>query len=265
MAASEETTAVLEDMVEVSDDLANLAEDLVRLARRQKVLIPTALIVGAGIGAFIGYRIASKKAALRYEILLEAKAKDFYAQKYKGEGFSTPTEALATLHGAEAAMQTYKPPAVPEVPDLPTEAPDDPRPPVETVVSNIFSDNEWNLEQEKSKRAANPDLPYVISHEEYKNNESGFQQIAIAYYEEDGILTDPADRPIDDDEGTVGKDNLMRFGHGSGDPRVVYIRNPREEVEFEVVKSQGSFDQEVLGLKHSDERRRPRRMRASDD
>lgn len=268
MEGSEHLSAVADDVVEIAQDSVQLAEDLLRATKHRYILAAGVGVIALGAGIAIGYKIASKKASLRYEVLLEAemaKAEEFYVRKYKGEGYETPGEAMATLHGAEAAMVTYKPRTPEVVEEAPTD-PTDPRPPVETVVSNIFSDNEWNLEQEKSKRKASPHLPYVISQDEYMEGEPGYEQITLAYYEDgEGVLVDPQDKPIPDSDKIVGDDNLLRFGHGSGDSRVVYVRNDDISVDFEIVKSQGSYEQEVLGLRHSDERRRPRRMRASDD
>jgi hypothetical protein len=58
----------------------------------------------------------------------------------------------------------------------------------------------------------------------------------------------------------------LRFGHGSKDPNVVYIRNPRLEMEMEILRDPSSYEKEVLGetiekraqtadLKHSHQRR----------
>jgi hypothetical protein len=65
----------------------------------------------------------------------------------------------------------------------------------------------------------------------------------------------------------VGDDNL-RFGYGSNDSNMVYVRNPRIEMDMEIVRSQGTYTKEVLGfddeaeLKHSGRRRR---FRESDE
>lgn len=256
METKEELSVVADDIVEVAQDSVKLAEDLVRLARRQRVLVPAALVVGAVIGGVAGYHFAKKRLTLRFEVLLEAeleKADAVYARKYKVEEFATPESTLEKLHGADA-MAKYKPP-VPILPQEPAVTPpaDDPRPPAETVVRrNVFTDNEWNIEQEKSKRASDPSVPYVISEEEYMEGEPKYEQVTLTYYEEDQTLSDAKDDKVDNVDYIVGEGNLMRFGHGSNDPRVVYIRNDGISIDFEVVKSQGSYGQEVAGeLKHS--------------
>ena len=40
----------------------------------------------------------------------------------------------------------------------------------------------------------------------------------------------------------------MKFGHGSDDPLVVYIRNHQNKAEYEILRESGSFQVEVMGL-----------------
>jgi hypothetical protein len=83
-------------------------------------------------------------------------------------------------------------------------------------------------------------------------------------------LTDEVDTIVPDVDATVGVENMLRFGHGSGDPNVVYIRNPKLEADFEVTRSAGKYAKEVLGyddgehLQHS-RGREPRKFRDRHD
>lgn len=148
------------------------------------------------------------------------------------------------------------------------EAKPEPTPAAEPIVRNVFVDNRqvvpdptWNQEAEEAHREEA--VPYVISHDEFMENTFEHEQTKMTWYEADETLADAKDEIIHEVESTVGNDNLDRFGHGSRDSRVVYIRNERLELDFEVVKSDGSFAEEVMGLQHSDETRfrraRPRR------
>lgn len=138
-----------------------------------------------------------------------------------------------------------------------------------SVEENVFIDGkpinpfDWNLEVEQSKR--NPEEPYVISFEEFNENSTDWEQNNLVYYEGDDVLADERDNPIPEIEATVGYDNLNRFGHGSQDPKVVYIRNERTEALFEVIKNEGKFADQVAGFRHSDEPRRGRKPRWGDD
>lgn len=105
-----------------------------------------------------------------------------------------------------------------------------------------------------------PDNPYVISVEEFMGNDSGYDQITISYYEEDDTLCDEREQPIPDVEGTVGSGNLQRFGVGSDDVNIVYVRNERLRTDFEICRESGSFVQKVLGISEN-ESRPPKKMK----
>ena len=85
------------------------------------------------------------------------------------------------------------------------------------------------------KRARKANMPYVIHSEEYSNEETGYSQSTITYFPDDDILLDENDDILEEIEMYVGTHNLTRFGERSGDPNIVYIRNPRFEHEYEVV------------------------------
>lgn len=109
-------------------------------------------------------------------------------------------------------------------------------------------------------------LPYAISDDDFNEDEE-FEQITITWFDGDGVLVDELEQLIDDPEGLVGLSNMDRFGYLSNDKNIVYIRNTDKKIDFEVVKSEGNYAQEVLGLEHSDEtfQRRQRRSRLGDD
>jgi hypothetical protein len=137
-----------------------------------------------------------------------------------------------------------------------------------TVQRNVFVEGnplvieDWDAEAEEANR--NPEQPYVISHDEFMENSFEHPQYTLTYYEGDDILAEQDDSVVNEVESIVGNDNLSRFGHGSRDPNIVYIRNERTEADYEVVRSSGKYVDEVHpGLRHSDDysmsRRRPRR------
>jgi hypothetical protein len=93
-----------------------------------------------------------------------------------------------------------------------------------------------------------------------------YEKATVTYFSHDDVLADERDARIDGIDEQFGLENLERFGHGSEDPNIVYIRNDKLQIDFEVVKSDGSFTAEVLGidedsadLQHSAVRMRPRR------
>lgn len=106
--------------------------------------------------------------------------------------------------------------------------------------------SEWDMELELSTR--NGREPYVIHFDEFDEHDGtdgGFVQKTLTYYEGDDIMTDEHDTPIYQYHTVTG---VLKFGHGSKDPNVVYIRNEELELEVEVLYMPGRFEVEVLGL-----------------
>ncbi len=127
----------------------------------------------------------------------------------------------------------------------------DPRlqPPEEEVyvdISNVFDKNkdEWDDEVELSNRTN--DAPHIITVDEFVSNETGFSQTTLTYYSKDEVMADERNVPVYDYHKFLG-DNL-NFGHGSGNADVVYIRNVQKRAEFEVIRFDGSHQDELLGL-----------------
>lgn len=117
---------------------------------------------------------------------------------------------------------------------------------IEVPTINVFmapNDDDWNYELELEQR--NPDVPYVIHADEYINDEMGFKQETITYYETDDIMADIQDTPLYNWYSITGE---LKWGHGSKDKNVVYIRNEKMRKEYEVLRHYGSFEAEVTGL-----------------
>jgi hypothetical protein len=119
-----------------------------------------------------------------------------------------------------------------------------------SVVRNIFSteDDEWDFEVELAGREGKS--IYVIHREEFFQREAeGYDQMTITYYAGDDVPTDDHDKAIPNHKKVFGE---MLFGHGSGDPNVVYIRNDDRRAEYEIVRHEGSYSVEVLGTDVAD-------------
>jgi hypothetical protein len=112
--------------------------------------------------------------------------------------------------------------------------------------SNIFSHDvlPWDWDEEVKKRG--DDEPYIIHKDEYdnENDEKDFSQSTLTYYKGDDILVDEADVPIHNYRKLTGE---LKFGHGSCDPSIVYIRNTKMHAEYEILLDHGLYQVEVLG------------------
>jgi hypothetical protein len=102
---------------------------------------------------------------------------------------------------------------------------------------------------ESMSRAANDkhgSNPYVISMDDYDNTNPHYDKISIAWYNDDAVLADENEQPVDDVALLVGR-CLEMFGHKSGDPDVVYVRNENLGIDYEVIAHHTSYKSAVLG------------------
>lgn len=115
-------------------------------------------------------------------------------------------------------------------------------PEVRNIFQGQLDDDQWNYDDELSIRT--PDRPYVISIDEFVADEAGCDQATVTYYQGDDIMADEFDVPLYDFNSMMGE---LKFGHGSNSKDVVYIRNEKLGMEWEVILNTGRFDIEVLG------------------
>ena len=107
--------------------------------------------------------------------------------------------------------------------------------------------DEYDLAEEMLARKNG--VPYVITQEELDVNEFDHEHVLLTWFAAgEQTLVDEDEKPIDDVENTVGRDNLTKFGRGSGDANVVYIRNEARHVDYEVIQDASSYMEKVLGI-----------------
>lgn len=122
----------------------------------------------------------------------------------------------------------------------------------------------WDYEEELKRRTQTE--PYVIHKDEFFENDLDYAQHTWTFYAGDSIMVSEEDAPVYNYETIVGP---VRFGHGSGDPNVFYVRNDGTKSEYEILLEPGLYSREILGLEiEENERaadvrhsRRPRKFR----
>lgn len=107
----------------------------------------------------------------------------------------------------------------------------------------VNPDGDWDYEAELTTRDSQG--PYVIHIDEFMADEMDYHRDTLTYYSGDDIMADSDDTPIYNYAGLMGE---LKFGHGSKDPNVVYIRNEKIHMEWEILLHEGMFSEEVLGL-----------------
>ena len=116
---------------------------------------------------------------------------------------------------------------------------------------NVFatSSDNWVYQSEIEDRST--EEPYVIHKDEFWTEEFNYDQSTLTYFEIDDILIDDKDTPVYNYPSIIGE---LKFGHGSEDQNVFYVRNDRLKSEYEVLLDKGSYAVEVLGLEYEQEK-----------
>lgn len=279
--SAETIQEVVADAAEAVSDQVDSFADATRALTMAKIQFTT---VGYALGALTGGLIAWKLAYRKAERLYSRIADDEVAEM--SEHYHAKVRALeATQKGdLEALVQErgYVPPdeeedqkppmavsppaevveaaadsASEETTRVPPPVPAKPAP--EVAVRNVFRDppegaaimDSWDYKAELEKRS--PDIPYVIHYDE-REEFADYDEMTLTYYERDDVLCNERDEVIDeghDRDNLVGEGNLDRFGHGSNDPSVVYIRNDRLEMVIEVIRVDKAYAEEVHGFEHT--------------
>ena len=251
------------------------------------ILALTATVAAVGAAAATT-AIVGKRFKLKYEALANqeiAEAQEFYTAIHAKPSLEevaaelNPGDAVRLVDTAIEAVNKYqgkipynspevlgKITSVTETADgLVVEGEKDPK-----VTNNIFVDGrpmEDDFDYDAEIPLRSEDAPYIISRDEFNQGEKDYAQDTLTFYVLDDTLCDARDLVIPDSDGAVGDVNLQKFGHGSGDNNVVYVRNDRMETDFEVLKSKNSYAKDVLGLRHADGggSRKTRRFRGEDE
>jgi len=229
-----------------------------------------ALIIGScaasiGSGFAAGYLFAQKRLMDQMDARVEIEtrsAKLFYENLYRKNEFATPSDVLAKT-AAESALSIYQGNDPPFEVEHAAEKPHKNRDNRGRFVHNIFDDGKAEIILDTDPPVLPPDMAYIISEDAFLSNEVEHEQVSITYYVGDDILADEKDEVVPDADALVGEDALLQFGHMSNDDNIVYVRNPRLNLDFEVQKSMGKYAVEVLGL--DDPAEKKRRSNRGDD
>lgn len=230
--------------------------------------------IGVGVGFYVGVKLTKKK--IRAEVLKEADEeitamRELYQQKMVAmENSDKPSPAEAVReHGhslpdpgnipdygnPSGGVTNYSTFPVPQERERSLPAPVPVMMPVVPVILDDLPENPtgtsksknagWSYPQEMENRTE--EQPYVIHQDEYTAATKGYSRVTYTYYEPDGVLVDEADeRPVPHGDLVVGQENL-KFGHGTDDADVVFVRNDRLEIDIEICRSSKSYEEEVLG------------------
>lgn len=212
-----------------------------------QIVTATTAIAASSVGFAAGYFIAKRRLESQYEKLASreiAEAKELYRRLFKKDEFATPSSTVVALRGstldnAVEALRTYQgQPEEETSEESPTEEP-------EVVEKNIFTNGLPTADEVAE------DETQIISEEQFLENGLEFDQVSLTWFQGDKVLVDERDQPIEAIEQTVG-DCLKYFEQMPEDSHLLYVRNPRMQMEFEISRSMGKYKVEVLGFQDGD-------------
>lgn len=208
----------------------------------------------AAVGAFLGYKYAEKKLITEFEERLDIETNTL-RRMYKPE-YDSPQDMVDKLHGdAVVAMREYQ-------------GNDDKQPvayhTIRKTTAQKAEEESTVVQRSVFEPSEDRGAIYLISAGEHGDSDVGFEQVTWTYYAKDGVVTDVHDHLIEDYTKFLGEDFVDKFGQDSGDPNVVYIRNEIALIDYEILRSEGSYVEEVLQEEYTPPAERPSQRMRSD-
>ena len=277
MSAKDEAEDILENIQPplTLEDIDEKAEKVAQALTRNRIGF---YVLGMGVGAITGYFVARRLLETKYSKIADneiAEMREHFqakARALEAESAKRPVDEIVKEKGY--SPEDEPPPMAMQPPVTMEENEEVTAEILEEPTQNLFEeaeiDYEWDWHEERKSRS--PDIPYVIHADERFETEE-YSEVTLTYYEGDEVLCNDRDEIVDPDDidRLVGEKNLYRFGHGSNDAVIVYIRNDVLQIVYEVIRSPNSYAEEVHGFSHDDfyrgnlERMRSRERDEQDD
>jgi hypothetical protein len=266
-----DTAAVAENTAEAVETVLETVEAVPQVVRNNPLALAGVAVVSLAVGATVSWYVTRRILRKRYDVQMEEeieKTRRFYKELHKTDEFSDPS-VLAEQYRDEVTEEIVAEDEVilsgvaKEVAREERYVSYDKVQPVEerveveaSIRKNIFDtppvasmSDKYDLDEELEKKQRGE--PYILEYDEFFENPDDLSTSSLTYFVDDDTMLDEQDVPIQHYERIVGENNL-KFGHGSKDPRVVYIRNDELQASYEIVKTEGSIA-EMFGIASSDE------------
>lgn len=244
---------------EVAANLEEAAEATRRINTTHVGYFLGGCAVGFAIGFYWGYKFNKEKikaeAFAKSEEEVE-KIRKVYQAKAVAATPKPDLEEIVEEQGYDRPERPLKAPVPgvtePVTPEVHIHVPTVPPPVPPRVVYDGGKDKNrgWNYTEELEHREQlEVGAPYVIHQDEFNEEEkSHYGKVTYTYYAGDDVLVDDEnEQPVPHGDINVGIDNL-KFGHGTDDVDVVFVRNDRLELDMEICRTHESYEQVVLGI-----------------
>lgn len=233
---------------QVTEQVAEHIEEVAEVTRKIDTRVVGFFLGGVGVGAvigfFYGYRFNQEK--IKAELFKEseeeiARIREDYRQKILAAKPKPPVEQVLEERGYKA--KTEPEPERPLPPPVPISYPQITH---RTTLTEKDKMDGWSFPREMASRRS--DQPFIIHQDEFAQNDSEYPQATYIYYVEDDVLADEDNTVITKRDELIGPNVLNRFGHGTDDYNILYVRNPVLELDIELCRNAASYEEEVLGL-----------------
>lgn len=184
-------------------------------------------------GAVIGSLVAWKLTKTKYEKIMieeEQSLREYYNKKVKVIE-DTATDLHDSYQRREDALRKKLEEETEKEPEIVQDM-DELHDKEFNRYAEILKDHKYSHEEPCFDAGTN-DKPYVVSPDEF-GEADGYDIITLNYYA-DGVVADDWNDPIEDIGATIGEDFASHYGEYEED--VVYVRNDRLKVEYEILRS----------------------------
>lgn len=106
-------------------------------------------------------------------------------------------------------------------------------------------DDFYKKDETESIHPTEDDDKYEISIEDWEDD-NDFDKVTLNYYTEDGTLVYEESEELADEAKTIGIDNLSDFDMVS--ERTCYVRDSKNNIDYEVIKVDGSYRELIAGM-----------------
>lgn len=219
------------------------------------------LVFGAGLGAVGMFFIMKNK--IRYDIAKDALEMGFITEdefvNLTGEYYNTYSEEEAAAsydNRAEGPDQSEKVLVLNKdrykrlVRNYNVQKPDkiDPAE-LEHPTDDENEDDDYNESVGNSinSHVTSDEDPYEISLEQFTEEMDHFDKVTIYYYADDDTLADEKEEIITERDILIGEETLLYMDEEFKDGGVIYVRNERMSIDYEIICLNKSYAETVIG------------------